>query len=76
MSVIERTPTTPFGAIAAYRLIDTIDHLAEAVRSYLSARATQRYLNALSDELLDDIGLTRGDIEEVAWSPARRVRVH
>lgn len=36
------------------------------VQGWIDARATRKALHRLSDRELDDIGLTRGDIDRVA----------
>ena len=43
------------------RIADTLTHWADA-------RETRNQLNRLTDRELDDIGLTRGDIERIARS--------
>ena len=62
MSVTTNTPAAPFGAITIYRLVRAGAGIAEAARSWVIARRTRRILARLSDEILDDIGLTRADI--------------
>jgi uncharacterized protein YjiS (DUF1127 family) len=37
-----------------------------ALRAWLDTRRTERALSKLSDRELDDIGLTRGDINDIA----------
>lgn len=43
-----------------------------AVAAWNDARTTRNTLNALSDRELNDIGLSRGDIEDVACGTYRR----
>jgi uncharacterized protein YjiS (DUF1127 family) len=43
-----------------------ISRLVEAVISWNDRRATRKALSQLSDRELDDIGLSRGDIDRVA----------
>lgn len=43
-----------------------VARLVEAVISWNDRRATRKALSQLSDRELDDIGLSRGDIERVA----------
>jgi len=60
MSVIDTTrPTAP-------RLPALLTQLMHSLASWNDARATRLALSKLSDRELDDIGLTRGDIEAVA----------
>lgn len=40
--------------------------LSSTLNVWLNARATRKALNRLSDRELDDIGLTRGDIDRIA----------
>lgn len=40
--------------------------VADAIIDWNDARLTRKSLNALTDRELDDIGLTRGDIELIA----------
>lgn len=51
----------PAGRIAA-----PISHLIAAVAGWNDSRKTRNSLSRLSDRELDDIGLTRGDIDSVA----------
>jgi len=43
-----------------------VSRLVEAVISWNDRRATRKALSQLSDRELDDIGLSRGDIDRVA----------
>lgn len=45
-----------------------------ALRAWRDARATERALSRLSDRELDDIGLCRGDIADIAQGVALRAR--
>ncbi len=56
------TPVAPFGAIAIYRLVQTVAAAGQALRARIVARRTRRILAGLSDEILEDIGLSRADI--------------
>ena len=66
MANIETNTTVPFGAISTYRIVNAFDTAIATVAAWNAARRTTRALNALSDYQLDDIGLTRGDIADVA----------
>lgn len=48
---------------------DLIAHLTASLAHWDQARRTRAALSKLSDRELDDIGLTRGDIEMVATQP-------
>lgn len=65
MAAYETTPRAPFGAIATYRVTSVFGRLAAAISGWNDARATRNALAKLSDRELDDIGLSRGDIERI-----------
>jgi uncharacterized protein YjiS (DUF1127 family) len=48
------------------RAIGTIQRIARSVRQHLRYRRDYRYLQELPDYMLDDIGLTRGDVPSAA----------
>jgi mono/diheme cytochrome c family protein/uncharacterized protein YjiS (DUF1127 family) len=58
--------STNIAASAASRLARLAARAGRALSRVILARATRRALNGLPDELLGDIGLTRGDISFVA----------
>ncbi len=62
MSVTAHTPAAPFGSIAIFRLVRAAEAGIAAIRGWAEARRTRRILARLSDEVLEDIGLTRADI--------------
>jgi uncharacterized protein YjiS (DUF1127 family) len=66
MAAYQSTRTAPFGAIATYSFIRFISNIANSVMAWNDARITRNSLNKLSDRELDDIGLTRGDIADIA----------
>jgi uncharacterized protein YjiS (DUF1127 family) len=47
-----------------------VSHLISRIRSYLRYRASVRALSVLTERELADIGLTRGDIIDVARKTA------
>jgi uncharacterized protein YjiS (DUF1127 family) len=54
----------PFGAgLGATRFVSD---LVGRIASWNDARVTRKSLSALSDRELDDLGLVRGDIEDIA----------
>lgn len=59
------TRPAPLGAITAFKVINTITVIAEMIATWNDARMTRHALGKLSDRELDDIGLCRGDIEEL-----------
>lgn len=66
MSALQNTRPAPFGAISTYYIVDAFDHILFAIRSRVAMRQTRRNLERLSDAQLDDIGLTRAQIDTVA----------
>ena len=61
------TTRAPVGATRfTGRLSATFSTLVATLIAWNEARATRNALSRLSDQELDDIGLTRGDIEDVA----------
>jgi len=55
----------------ANRIISVVYDLAATVSAWNEARMTRNALSRLSARELDDIGLCRGDIEEIAARGAR-----
>jgi uncharacterized protein YjiS (DUF1127 family) len=72
MSAPELTRAVPLGAAATHRIVALFERAVEAVAAWRRSRATVDALAELSDKQLADIGLTRGDIAEVAETLARR----
>ena len=59
-----RTAVAPFGAITVHRVVTAISGVVGTLRAWNDTRRTIVALRELSPAQLDDIGLTRGDIEE------------
>ena len=57
-----RTAVAPFGAITVHNVVTAIAGVADKLRAWNDTRRTINALRALSPAQLDDIGLTRGDI--------------
>ncbi|PHQ99329.1 MAG: hypothetical protein COB39_04500 [Marinosulfonomonas sp.] len=55
-----------------YRITTFVTDLAQTFANWNSARRTRKQLAKLSDYMLEDIGLTRGDI--ASFSAGRRFR--
>lgn len=53
-------------ARAAFEAVSYFDGLAESLQDYRDRRNTAAQLHALSDDMLKDIGLTRGQIDTIA----------
>lgn len=65
MAAYETTPRAPFGAIATHRATSVFARFGAALAAWNDARATRNALAKLSDRELDDIGLSRGDIDRI-----------
>jgi uncharacterized protein YjiS (DUF1127 family) len=66
MAITTNTPTTlPLGAITTHRLVSGALDLVARFRAWNEKRRTVRILEGLSARQLDDIGLTRGDIDRM-----------
>ncbi len=60
-----RTAVAPFGAITVHRVVTAISGVVDKMRAWNDTRRTIVALRALSPAQLDDIGLTRADIEDI-----------
>lgn len=63
MAAYVTSNAAPFGAITVYRMVQSVAHSVEALKAWNSARVTRNALHRLSNRELDDIGLSRGEIE-------------
>lgn len=52
-------------ADAVYAVISFAETAIERISAEMNRRATIRQINGLSDAMLNDIGLTRGDVEKL-----------
>ena len=59
-----RTAVAPFGAITVQRAVTALSGVVATLRAWNDTRRTIVALRALSAAQLDDIGLTRADIED------------
>jgi uncharacterized protein YjiS (DUF1127 family) len=66
MAAFDTTRTAPLGAITTYSFIRFLSNISNSVIAWNDARVTRNSLGKLSDRELDDIGLTRGDIADIA----------
>ena len=74
MAAIDNSRSALGSAPVANRFGKFIATLVAAVVAWNDARVTRNALAGLSDRELDDIGLVRGDIDDIANRLARRVR--
>jgi len=58
-----RTTVAPFGAITIHRVVTAISGVVGTLRTWNDNRRTIIALRELSAAQLDDIGLTRADVE-------------
>ncbi|MWP38844.1 DUF1127 domain-containing protein [Rhodobacter sphaeroides] len=65
MAAFETTRPAPFGAISTFQFVQRMSDLLATVVAWNDARATRAALSKLSDRELDDIGLCRGDIDDI-----------
>ncbi|MCL5778512.1 DUF1127 domain-containing protein [Limibaculum sp. FT325] len=64
MAITTNTQTTlPLGAITLYRVVSGLSEAISRVQAWRDARRTAQILSGLSTRQLEDIGLTRADIE-------------
>ena len=66
MAMFYTQPTNYATASTVNRVFSYLGDIVASVVSWNDARVTRNALSTLTDRELDDIGLTRGDIESVA----------
>ncbi len=74
MSAFDQNRAVPLGAVTLFRITSLFEKVGDVLRARQQARATIRQLSALSDQNLQDVGVERGEIEDVAYGLARRSR--
>ena len=72
MATFDTSRTTYGSATAASRFFAAIGAVIASVVAWNDARVTRNALTALTDRELEDIGLSRADIEGVASSEMNR----
>jgi uncharacterized protein YjiS (DUF1127 family) len=65
MAAYESSRPAPFGAITIFRAIQSFSNLSARISSWNDARITRKALGKLTDRELDDIGLCRGDLDQI-----------
>jgi len=63
MATFETTRPAPFGAEILHRAVSYIDELREALVEWNNHRVTRNAIARLSDRELNDIGLSRADVD-------------
>ncbi len=66
MAAFDTTRTTYGSASVAGLIARTFTALTSSVIAWNDARVTRNTLSSLTDRELEDIGLVRGDIDEIA----------
>lgn len=66
MTVLNTSRAVPLGSVTLFRLVMLVERAIDGVSAWRRARETRRQLSLLSDEQLDDIGLSRTEIALVA----------
>ena len=65
MSIAVATPVAPFGSIAVLRAVNSVENAVMAMVHWNTMRRTRIQLSSLSDDVLRDIGLTRGSFQQI-----------
>jgi uncharacterized protein YjiS (DUF1127 family) len=58
------TPAAPFGAITTHRIVTAVMGVVATLRGWNDTRRTIAVLRSLNADQLEDIGLSRADIEK------------
>lgn len=66
MAAYQTTRPAPFGAISTFHFVQFVGNVFNALTTWNDARVTRNALGKLSDRELDDIGLCRSDINNIA----------
>ena len=66
MATFDTTRTTYGSATVGSRFYAALSSVAAQIVAWNDSRATRNALSGLTDRELEDIGLTRGDIDSVA----------
>ncbi|MEM6939649.1 MAG: DUF1127 domain-containing protein [Pseudomonadota bacterium] len=72
MATFDTSRTTYGAASASSRSLSVFARFMSAFRAWNEARMTRNALSALSDRELEDIGLVRGDIDNMVEATAKR----
>lgn len=65
MATLNLTKAAPFGAIATFRVIRALEDVKNNLVAWNAKRNTYKQLNALSARELEDIGITRADVDNL-----------
>ena len=67
MAITYTPAVAPMGAVAIHRAVTAVSNLFVAIRDWNDSRRTVAALNRLNANLLDDIGLSRGDVSHKSF---------
>jgi uncharacterized protein YjiS (DUF1127 family) len=65
MATLNSTKPAPFGAITTFRAIHAIESVTNSFAAWNTKRKTYKELSALSTRELEDIGLSRAEVEDL-----------
>lgn len=65
MAAFETTRPAPLGAVSIFRAVNGIGGMFSMLSNWNDVRVTRKALNKLTDRELDDIGLCRGDVDQL-----------
>lgn len=65
MATLNSTKPAPFGAITTFRAIHAIEGVKNSFVAWYAKRNTYKELSALTSRELEDIGLSRADVEDL-----------
>lgn len=65
MAAFETTRPAPLGALSIFRAVNGVGGMFSMLANWNDARVTRKALSKLSDRELDDIGLCRGDVDQI-----------
>ena len=65
MAFLNTTKPAPFGAITTYRAVKALEAVKTSFLSWSANRNTYKQLSVLSTRELEDIGITRADVNNM-----------
>jgi len=66
MALQDSTRVAPFGAVSVFRAVSNVEGFVANFSEWNQRRLTVKALNKLSARELEDIGLSRGDVDDMA----------
>jgi len=65
MAIVNTTKAAPFGAITTFRAVRALETVKDSFVGWNAKRNTYKQLNALNTRELQDIGISRADVENL-----------